>query len=126
MSNELLDGRDVIQVSRDGAVLAGEGTVHAQVCPVQGAPYDLPHIVRHSPTGFEYGYGGSGPADLALSMLTVVLGPERADVLYMRFRSERIAPESGKSWSMKAETIREWAAHAEAALREIVADGERQ
>ena len=30
----------------------------------------LPHIVKHSPDGFEIGYGGSGPADLAFSILT--------------------------------------------------------
>jgi len=29
----------------------------------------LPHVVVHSPGGFEMGYGGSGPADLALSIL---------------------------------------------------------
>lgn len=29
----------------------------------------LPHIPFHSPTGFEWGYGGSGPADLALAIL---------------------------------------------------------
>ena len=27
---------------------------------------------RHSPTGFEWGYGGSGPAQLALAILTTV------------------------------------------------------
>lgn len=29
----------------------------------------VPQVVYHSPTGIEYGYGGSGPADLALSLL---------------------------------------------------------
>lgn len=29
----------------------------------------LPHIVKHSPDGFSWGYGGSGPADLARSLL---------------------------------------------------------
>jgi len=29
-------------------------------------------IVCHSPTGFEWGYGGSGPADLALNILYYV------------------------------------------------------
>lgn len=29
----------------------------------------LHHVVLHSPTGFAWGYGGSGPADLALSIL---------------------------------------------------------
>lgn len=29
----------------------------------------LPHVVYHSPDGFEWGYAGSGPHDLALSIL---------------------------------------------------------
>lgn len=29
----------------------------------------LRHVIYHSPSGFEWGYGGSGPADLALSIL---------------------------------------------------------
>jgi hypothetical protein len=30
---------------------------------------------HHSPTGFEIGYGGSGPADLALNILAAAIGP---------------------------------------------------
>ena len=31
---------------------------------------NVPHlVVHHSPTGYEWGYGGSGPADLALNIL---------------------------------------------------------
>lgn len=33
----------------------------------QEAP--LRHVAKHSPTGMEWGYGGSGPADLARSIL---------------------------------------------------------
>jgi len=33
----------------------------------------VPHVERHSPTGFEWGYGGSGPADCARSMLMALL-----------------------------------------------------
>jgi len=29
----------------------------------------LKHYVKHSPDGFEWGYGGSGPADLAYAIL---------------------------------------------------------
>ena len=36
----------------------------------------LHHIVRHSPTGLTWGYGGSGPADTARSLLIAALGPE--------------------------------------------------
>lgn len=34
----------------------------------------LRHVVRHSPSGLEWGYGGSGPADLALSIVCDHLG----------------------------------------------------
>jgi len=35
-----------------------------------GVGTNVPHLVtHHSPTGFEFGYGGSGPADLALNIL---------------------------------------------------------
>lgn len=36
--------------------------------------YILAHCVYHSPTGFETGYAGSGPADLALSILADYFG----------------------------------------------------
>lgn len=39
-----------------------------------GVETNVPHlVVHHSPTGFEWGYGGSGPADLALNILEAVL-----------------------------------------------------
>ncbi|MGC9084405.1 MAG: DUF6166 domain-containing protein, partial [Anaerolineae bacterium] len=61
---------------------------------VDGRP--LQHIVRYSPTGFEWGYGGSGPADLALSILRDYLGDhpeaeEIADRLYQEFKECCIA-----------------------------------
>jgi hypothetical protein len=36
----------------------------------------LRHVVRHSPTGLSWGYGGSGPADTARSLLIAALGPD--------------------------------------------------
>ena len=53
--------------------------------------YRLPHIKRHSPDGFNWGYGGSGPADLALSILTDFAGKDVAEKLYQKFKSEFIA-----------------------------------
>lgn len=35
----------------------------------------LVHFVRHSPSGFEWGYAGSGPADLARSLIIDAIGP---------------------------------------------------
>ncbi len=70
---------------------------------------NVPHtIVRHSPTGFAWGYGGSGPADLALNILLLYTDEEAADRLYQRFKWEfvsRVPPEGGV---IKGETIRAW------------------
>ena len=39
-----------------------------------GLETNVPHFcVHHSPSGFEWGYGGSGPADLALNICEYVL-----------------------------------------------------
>lgn len=39
-----------------------------------GAWTNIPHlVVQHSPSGYEWGYGGSGPADLALNTVEVLL-----------------------------------------------------
>lgn len=37
----------------------------------------VPHHVRHSPTGFEWGYNGSGPAELARCLLLDALDDPR-------------------------------------------------
>src|SRR2546423_1244722 len=45
-----------------------------------GACYPLPprnDIVNHSPNGFEWGYSGSGPAQLALAIMADFCGPAR-------------------------------------------------
>ena len=34
----------------------------------------LPHVVRHSPSGMNWGYRGSGPCDTALSLLLAAQG----------------------------------------------------
>jgi len=58
-----------------------------------GAVRPLRHIPRHSPDGFQWGYGGSGPSDLALSILADAVGLEMADRrgLYQLFKDEFIA-----------------------------------
>ncbi len=56
-------------------------------------------IVRHSPDGFEWGYAGSGPSDLALNILSIFIGQEAAERggLYQRFKDQFIVsmPETG-------------------------------
>lgn len=46
-----------------------DGTARIMVETDDGYRRPLRHVVYHSPTGLEWGYGGSGPADTALSIL---------------------------------------------------------
>lgn len=56
-------------------------------------------IVYHSPTGLEFGYGGSGPADTALNILALIISPKEAHRLHQAFKWEvlcRIKQEGGE------------------------------
>jgi Family of unknown function (DUF6166) len=63
---------------------------------------------QHSPTGFEWGYSGSGPAQLSLAILADVLrDTERAEGLYQDFKFAVVARMSGDEWTLSEEDIRE-------------------
>lgn len=65
------------------------------------------HIIRHSPTGMSWGYGGSGPSDLALSLLTEVIGLEKAEKCYQVFKSEVVSLFSDR-WKITTDEIQDW------------------
>ena len=70
---------------------------------------------NHSPDGFQWGYGGSGPAQLALALLADAIGNDQEAVrLHQRFKWEWVSG-FGRSWDMTDEAIRAWAAQQEAA-----------
>lgn len=48
-------------------------------------------LIRHSPTGFNWGYGGSGPADFALNILLRFVSLDIANALYQDFKFAFIA-----------------------------------
>jgi hypothetical protein len=74
-----------------------------------GAHANVPHrLVCHSPTGFEWGYGGSGPADLALNILTVFVDDDSARGLHQSFKWEFIATMAHEGGVIKAQAIIEW------------------
>jgi hypothetical protein len=62
---------------------------------------------NHSPDGFEWGYGGSGPAQTALAMLADCLGADIALTCYQPFKFDRIAG-LPREWVMTEEQIRTW------------------
>ena len=76
------------------------------------------HVVHHSPTGFEWGYGGSGPADLALSILCnffkqkptkrqIYHGHFKAQPHYQEFKRDFVAG-WGPVWSITEAEIESW------------------
>jgi len=92
---------------------------------------DIPHREHHSPTGMNYGYAGSGPADLALSILDAALPDDdktatiwgrkkvklTAWLLHQEFKWAYVA-----KWNPKEVveiTVGEVRAWAEAKLREL-------
>ena len=61
---------------------------------------------NHSPTGFEWGYSGSGPAQLALAILADHLGnDEQAFNLYHRFKWAVVAEFPHRSWTLTGAEI---------------------
>jgi hypothetical protein len=64
-------------------------------------------LFNHSPTGFSWGYGGSGPAQLALALLADALrDDDRAIRLHQAFKFKVVAcwPE-GERWWITTEQI---------------------
>jgi len=61
---------------------------------------------NHSPTGFEWGYGGSGPAQLALAILADHCGnDEQALNFYQRFKWAVIAELPRRHWTLTSQEI---------------------
>jgi Family of unknown function (DUF6166) len=66
-------------------------------------------VRRHSPDGFNWGYGGSGPAQLALALLLNVSGDiDTALAFYQRFKAEIIVGLDADDWTLGEGQIRDW------------------
>jgi len=76
---------------------------------VGGARASIPQrYVHHSPTGFEWGYGGSGPADLALNILALFVAPSEAWRLHQDFKRTCIARVPREGATINADNVRRW------------------
>lgn len=77
----------------------------------------VPHAMRHSPSGLEWGYGGSGPADLALSVLRSLADAPTADALYQRFKDEVVTTVPEEGGVLRAADVRQWVERARCCAR---------
>lgn len=92
-----------------------DGEVKARRIDVEvtfnGTVWPLPlclEIRNHSPCGFNWGYGGSGPAQLALALVYDACGVEYAiPAIYQRFKFRVVSrlPEDG--WVLTGDEIRD-------------------
>lgn len=70
---------------------------------------NIPHLVaHHSPDGYEFGYGGSGPADLALNVCQLYLN-------HVHYTGQKTKCYDGTCWTLA------WALHQDF-KREFIAD----
>jgi hypothetical protein len=70
-------------------------------------------VCNHSPTGFAWGYGGSGPAQLALALLLDATGDaDLARAHYQTFKRECIAGWK-EQWTITAQEMRAFVARQE-------------
>lgn len=78
---------------------------------------ELPHVARNSPAGFEFGFSGSGPYDLALSILAdhfeevmeeIVAGRRRCFSLYEKFTDAFVARAQGQEFAITDQSIDRW------------------
>ena len=126
---ELLEERQVPSMSdilrRDDRVIRFERAARENGGPLfqvnlneQGRPVVLldgvplrRRYVMHSHDGFEFGYGGSGPADLALNILALVIPVKEAtrDGLYHDFKFAFIEPARAGT-ELPLAVVRRWVA----------------
>lgn len=66
------------------------------------------HVIQHSPDGFAWGYGGSGPAELARCLLLEVMGQDHGDKWhYQDFKDEFVA-KWDDGWAISDVDIKQW------------------
>ena len=65
-------------------------------------------LARHSPTGFEWGYGGSGPAQLALALLADATGDEAWSLAHYQNFKWKIVADLPREWQMSQREVLNW------------------
>lgn len=68
-----------------------------------------PQAAYHYSDGYEWGYGGSGPAQTALAILLEATGDEQLSLrLYQHFKHQVIAHAPYHGWKIPIEALQQW------------------
>ena len=96
------EAQTVYRGRRDPAAPVGE----EYTVTVDGEPLDCRYdLLSASPSGPAWGYGGSGPAQLAIAVLAHAYNDEFACEHYQRFKREEL-PEDG--WTLTKQDLDQW------------------
>lgn len=106
-TNDSLPGEPEGRAAHNGKRYEGRREGHTTKVTVNGRPLNPRlDLWNHSPTGFEWGYGGSGPAQLALALLAEHLGDDdQATSLHQDFKFQVVANLPHGGWTLTSEQI---------------------
>jgi hypothetical protein len=89
--------------------LSFTGDIIVQRNSAGGVMTNVPHqIISHSPDGFEWGYAGSGPSELALNILTMFTDRQTAEELHQVFKWDYITRLPYDGGTIKGRDIKKW------------------
>ncbi len=71
------------------------------------SPSKSQKVINHSPSGFSWGYGGSGPAQLALAILLEFTDNNTALAVYQNFKWDVVANWKGPEFVAEID-IKKW------------------
>ncbi|WP_280535726.1 DUF6166 domain-containing protein [Halopenitus sp. POP-27] len=109
-------GEDTLSKSDETAetVYRGHRDLNAPVghrieVTVDGDPIDYRYdLLSASPSGFEWGYGGSGPAQLAIATLAHAYDNEFACEHYQQFKQEIVSELPDSGWTLTKQDLDTW------------------
>lgn len=103
-----------------------DGNTYVTVLRGDGTSYPLDprlDLVQHSPTGLEWGYGGSGPAQLAFAIAMDYCGdPRIARGIYQDLKWAVVAGLPRERWELGADVIEPFVSAAKSDLAEDLDD----
>lgn len=86
-------------------VYEGRRTPEGCTVTVDGAPLNPRHDLKQLAAGFEWGYDGDGPHQLAFALLARQVGDERALGNYRLFCETVVAELPAEGWRLTGEEI---------------------
>lgn len=89
-------------------ITGNSGTNNVFINKVLLDPTPSQMLYNHSPDGFAWGYGGSGPSQLALALLLHFTDKDFAQRHYQHFKADIIAKLPQTSFEIEEATVTDW------------------